>query len=97
MEGGALASPDVEEEFLWSCSLSGAGKVKAGPPCSVSIVDSFHQMFVWDPKECEDSAGNKGAVSSHRLLARGHHPGPRPSSTRWTSSRWRVKATTRSR
>ena len=72
MEGGALASPDVEEEFLWSCSLSGAGKVKAGPPCSVSFVVSFHQMFVWDPKECEDSARNKGAVPSHRLLARGH-------------------------
>ena len=70
MEGGALASPDVAEEFLWSCSLSMASKVKAGPPCSVSNVDSFHQMFAWDPKESEDSAGNKGAVPSHRLLVK---------------------------
>lgn len=27
-------------------------------------------MFVWDPKESEDSAGNKGAVPSHRLLVK---------------------------
>ena len=47
-----LAGPDVEQEFLWSCSLSAANKV-----------------FVWDPKEPEDSAGDKGAaVPSHRLL-----------------------------